>query len=536
MPKQIGISILAGLITKLFAGLPSPFKGINNDRLENGKTVDRYQICLAMTTLAATLRTFRRSGGRLPDFSQCATQNNQNENNVLIPGIEPERQAELHGYLRALAAARHTPPILPVSTPAPSLYQEVWWKLTAAQHEGFPYATFPALIALGATDVAKAICALRKVLQGNRILRSCLFVGGGELRVKFCSLDDIEIPISAAANEAEFREIVRKERATYVPITAQPPLRLRLITYGSNVFVSFIFHHAIVDNASLTLLEGELFNSLDVSEGTPYQQSNLDFYDWATWERNLFEGPMGATLREYWIGWRTRVPGLSSQGIKDFTWVSGNRTKHPIHLNAAMVDEINRRARQLGSTPFVIILAAYAIALSRWSGSRHFPLRAVGSSRIGPFTKSGLGLFMCHDPIEVDFRGLSRVGDAAEALCAEYRSSVALRIPTHMTGSGADYDVLHSGIGASINFIPESVRACAPPSQQPTVYLPETYEDPERWIVPQPSIVLELIGRRSDLTGFLAFNDEVVDRVDQKKIVGLFGEAVWDLLTDTSII
>ena len=488
---------------------------------------------LGMVTLAVALKKFRRSGGAvLPDWYGRPDECQPGVDGPKFPGIDSKRQAELSVYLEAMTSTRRPPLVSCDVAPRPSLYQEVWWKLTASQTEGFPYALFPTVIDLGMTDIRMALRAIRATLDRHRVLRSIFLAKSERLEVEFCSADDVEIRVSSVLSESALLELMQVERATAVPITMKPPLRIHLVTHGSRLLAFFTFHHAIIDHMSVRILERELRGCLKRGGvALEESQSRLDFYDWAAWERSWFESTAGSQVCGYWRDWRARVPSLCSPTLKNLEWVRGTRTKHKVHMNTAMVEKIGKRARRLGTTPFLVILCAYVTALRRWSGKLHFPVRAVGNSRVGPLAASGVGLFMCHDPIEVDLQGLASTDDLIEALCAEYRSSVALRIPTHMTGSGADYDALHSSIGASINFVPEAAgRSGVSSSEQPAISLSEPDEEPTDWLVPQPSIVLELIGRRGALSGYLAFNDKIIGGDEQRFAVNLFGEAIWTAL------
>lgn len=484
-----------------------------------------------MTTLAAMLRNLQRSSVDAVKAHSPPPKGNSVSELAVLTEIGLERQDELFAYLKAQASAVRPGLVQSDFAPRPSLYQEVWWHLTAGRIGGVPYARVPITIDLGATDVPMAIRAIRAVLERHRVLRTAFSIRDGRLAVEICSTEDVEIFVSSAdSDDAMLARILREQDKT-PSISGRPPAGIHLVTHKGRMVGSLVFHHAIVDHMSTLVLKAEIIQQLKGHTSSFDENTKrLDFYDWAAWERSWFESESGKRVCDYWSGWRERVPNLCSPTGRELDWLCVTRRRHPIHLNAAFVQRILQRASQLGTTPFVIVLSAYVIALRFWSGKSHFALRAVGNSRVGPLL-TGVGLFMCHDLIEVDLRGLIFLDDVINAMCAEYRASVALRIPTHMTGSRVGYDTLHPTIGASINFIPGNLRmAWATPAQEPEISLPEPDEAPTDSQVAQPTIILELLGRGGQLSGTLAFNDRIVGYDEQRHMVHLFGKAMWSIL------
>ncbi len=194
-------------------------------------------------------------------------------------------------------------------------------------------------------------------------------------------LDFAAIDAAAWDDERLRRELVE---AGYRPfrLGTAPPLRVRLfLRQGGEAVLLFAVHHIVADLWSLALLYRDLDLLLAGREPRPADAEYLDF---AAWERARFAGPDGAAERDHWqrrLAGAPTVLGLphdSGQGAaQDFRGAS-----FAFDLGAALSGAVLAAAGNAGTTPYVVLLAAFQGLLLRATGARDL---LVGS----PFAARG---------------------------------------------------------------------------------------------------------------------------------------------------
>ena len=131
------------------------------------------------------------------------------------------------------------------------------------------------------------------------------------------------------------------------------------------------FHHSIIDMWSGHLLLRELVMLYARELGEPVTLPEpVQFGDYATWLRE----PQQAAAREQLHGyWKTRLAQLPAALELPFSGQRGHAgatlcERIPVVLPAPLTAAIKRFAEAVGTTPFVVILAAFHAVLARYSG------------------------------------------------------------------------------------------------------------------------------------------------------------------------
>jgi hypothetical protein len=432
------------------------------------------------------------------------------------------RKPELIAYLRARAAV--TPPVVCPSTDGllvASLTQQVWWRLV--RPSPIQLRMEKLLLALPfAAPAERAAEALKGLVARHDCLRSRLTdTGDGPPSVSLNRAEDFDVEVGQAEDEAGARALAAEFVAPRLPVDGDWLCRGAVYGYGDMSLVVLVCHHIVFDGSSMALAAGELNDRIF---GFEPEGEAVQFTDYARWEKDWFASGSGETLAAYWRDWLAAIPPLRSPSGADLRWKPGARVDHPFDLPADLSQRLDAAATRLKTTPFVVILAAYATALSRWSGQACFPLRSVGDLRASQALSGTVGLMLCADALEID----TAVGpeELVRAIAAEYRSATALRLPSHPAGTGAGYEEFHERIGATINYIPAG--AARIDTRGPPILMPTPPNKPQTlpWPVPLPSIFLRLWDVGAELAGRLEFNEAVLSTEEQLRLVKEFQAAL----------
>jgi amino acid adenylation domain-containing protein len=295
-----------------------------------------------------------------------------------------------------ITSARH----LPLS-PA----QHGLWFLSRLEGAGVAYNISHAYRLDGPLDTAALDWALACVIARHESLRTVYEEKGGQVFLRPVSaatgglLTEIQIP--EGAEEAGF-VWQQMEEAARIPfdLTADLMVRARLVGLGGDRrLLQLTFHHIAVDGWSIGVFLSELqafyANRVGLSGETP-PPPELQFGDYARWQRELLQGEGLDRLTSYW---RERLRGAPSAhelpvdyprpAKQSFRGDAIRRSVQP-QLYACLKE----LARSQGTTAFILLQTAFAAHLARWQRTNDVVMGTPTSGRNQPETHPLIGNFV----------------------------------------------------------------------------------------------------------------------------------------------
>ncbi|MEX5713134.1 condensation domain-containing protein [Parafrankia sp. FMc6] len=259
----------------------------------------------------------------------------------------------------------------------------------------------------GPLDVEAAERALRHVAAAHRVLRSRFVVADSDLWMRTDPDPAVDVAVEdrrgAGVGVARQRALdeVRAALAAPFDLAAGPCARFRLVRLAADhhVVLSAV-HHIAVDEASLDVLEREFAACYRAVVGggratlTP-PAGGIDFGDYAAWERDgLASGSFDADVR--W--WRETMRPPLRRSVFRWTGPPGGPRAVvravPVDIEPRLAAAVTAVARSERTTPFVVLLSAFARLLARESGDRDVRVATNVSTRhrsgledvVGPLT------------------------------------------------------------------------------------------------------------------------------------------------------
>ncbi|MGW3963677.1 non-ribosomal peptide synthetase [Amycolatopsis sp. NPDC005003] len=183
--------------------------------------------------------------------------------------------------------------------------------------------------------------------------------------------------VDITSDGRDFEESVRAAAAEHsrVPfdLTAAPPLRYLFVAGPQRQAVVLIAHHVLLDGWAVGLLLDELFSSYRaLKAGLPLPRTEPAPTTEALLRRHEQDRASGEwdRLAEFWLKYLDGVPTVlelpTDEPRPTIQDPAGHRI--PLDLGADLSALVGDRARELGITPFALLLASYGLALSRWTG------------------------------------------------------------------------------------------------------------------------------------------------------------------------
>ena len=337
--------------------------------------------------------------------------------------------------IRAAGRARHAPEfaVQPRTRRMPLSYAQArLWFLDGLDGGGATYA-MPAALALdGALDEAALRAALSEIVRRHEVLRSRFGATDGMPWQEIVAAHDVALRVvdlsasSDAVRDDDVRRLTHAEATAPFDLSSGELLRATLVRTAPERHVLLLtIHHIAADAWSLNVLVRELaalYAAFVRGEPSPLAPLAFGYADFAAWQRADVRGAASAPQESYW---RERLAGAPA--------VLELPTDRPrsavLHRRGdtvafALDDEtgaaVTAFARSSGATVFMVLLAAYAVVLARWSGQRDVVVGTPIANRTRDEVEPLIGFFLNTLPLRIDLGGdpdgrelLQRVRDTA---------------------------------------------------------------------------------------------------------------------------
>jgi len=188
-----------------------------------------------------------------------------------------------------------------------------------------------------------------------------------------------------------------------------PVARVTLFLRSSDTVLLFAVHHIVSDAWSRGLLISEI-DSLYAAEarGAPAALPPLttQYVDFVEWQSRMLEGPEGREHREYWEGRLAgRLPVLELTTDRPRGRARGRGEAVPLEVGEEMTLRLRELAKAEGVTLFTVLLGAFQVLLSRYTGQEDILVGAPTGGRHRPEFRNVIGYFVNPIVIRGDLSG-----------------------------------------------------------------------------------------------------------------------------------
>ena len=194
------------------------------------------------------------------------------------------------------------------------------------------------------------------------------------------------------------QQLSREEAHRTFDLSKGPLLRASLLRVAPREHVLLItMHHIVSDGWSVGIVKKELsalYDAYSVGRSSPLSDLPVQYVDYANWQRRWLQGEVFQTQLDYW---RKNLAGAPPE-----LTLPTDRPRPAIEsfkgacltfvLPLTLAGALTKLGRRENVTFFVVLLSAYQVLLSRWSGQEDI---IVGSPIAGRTVREVEGLVGC---------------------------------------------------------------------------------------------------------------------------------------------
>lgn len=288
-----------------------------------------------------------------------------------------------------------------------SYAQEMLWFLG----KRWPDADLPKRLTVTMTDTLTGPlppdllrAAIADLLDRHEVLRSAVVVEDGEAAMVVLPSVPVSMRVHdltdrpAAEREAAAAELLPTLGAGGVSAFDAPPIRFELLTVQEDLHhLTIVAHHLFFDYWSAQVLRTELHKTVDAlraGEPAPLAAAELQYVDFAEWEREVAHSPAMQPGLDYWVEQLADLPPLRLPTDRPRPWsATGAARRATLLLPGELVDGIRELALRHRASPFMVLSGVFLGLLSELTGQDDVAIPTIFAGRIHPDTQQMLGYF-----------------------------------------------------------------------------------------------------------------------------------------------
>ena len=200
--------------------------------------------------------------------------------------------------------------------------------------------------------------------------------------------------------DSEVRKKIEREIRLPFDLEHGPMLRARLYKLDDNQYgLIVVMHHIVTDGWSMGVFVREiaaLYAAERMGMSSPLPQLDIQYGDFAEWQRNWLQGDVLERQLNYW---RKQLAAAPEELMLPFdrprpAMQTSNGAVLDINLDGEVAAQVKQVARQFDTTVYVVLLAAFKVLLARWSRQKDICVGMPVAGRTRPEVENLIGFFV----------------------------------------------------------------------------------------------------------------------------------------------
>ena len=260
------------------------------------------------------------------------------------------------------------------------------------EDENTAYNVPAAMMIEGKLDKGRFEEVFKQLIERHETLRTSFkLVNGEPVQIVHKSVD-FEINC-IQSEECNIKEIIGEFIRPF-DLRKAPLLRLSLISLSDyRHILLYDMHHIISDGTSMGIL---IWEFVDLYEGKKLPELRIQYKDFSAWQNGLFDTGVIKKQEEYWLNiFSGEIPVLDMPtdyprpSIQSFEGDSIS-----FKVDKEMAERLIMLASETGTTLYMVLLAAYNILLSKYSGQEDIIVGSPVAGRQHADLENVIGMFV----------------------------------------------------------------------------------------------------------------------------------------------
>ncbi|MHA7629651.1 non-ribosomal peptide synthase/polyketide synthase [Corallococcus sp. M7] len=317
--------------------------------------------------------------------------------------------AALAERLQRAATGTRLPSLTRTRTEGPqplSFAQQRLWFLDQLAPDDASYNLPVALRLLGRLDVEALRRAFEALVARHEALRTTFFEEEGQPFQRIHPPAEWVLPVEdlsgldESTRDAETLRRATREARQPFNLVRGPLLRTSLLRLAEETHVLLVtMHHIVSDGWSMGVLIRELaslYESFSGGRAPSLPPLPVQYADFALWQRQWLQGETLESQLGYWKRQLAGAPAaLELPTDRPRPAVQSRRgATVPVHFPSQLTDSLRSLAQREGATPFMLLLSAFQLLLSRYSGQDDISVGSPIAGRTHAEAESLIGFFV----------------------------------------------------------------------------------------------------------------------------------------------
>ncbi|HYH79588.1 MAG TPA: condensation domain-containing protein, partial [Longimicrobium sp.] len=337
--------------------------------------------------------------------------------------LTPAQRRELLKMARARSLVGNRselPPIEPAARDGRlplSFAQERLWFIDRLEPGSAVYNLSAALRLGGALDGAALERSLSEIVRRHEALRTVFAEADGSPVQVIAPFVGFSLPVEdlselgAADREAALRRRAGEEARRPFDLAAGPLFRAALLRLGAEDHVLLLsMHHVVSDGWSMGVLSREcsvLYAAYREGRESPLPELAVQYADYAVWQREQLAGEVLERQLSYWRERLADAPALLElptdhprPAVRTFRGANER-----VQLPAEVLERLRALGRQEGASLYMVVLSAFQVLLSKYSGSEDIVVGSPIAGRTRGEVEGLIGFFVNTLVLRTDVSG-----------------------------------------------------------------------------------------------------------------------------------
>mgnify|MGYP005834128821 CR=1 FL=1 len=248
------------------------------------------------------------------------------------------------------------------------------------------------MVVEGAVDRERLENAFKQLVKRHDTLRTSFEIIDGEPVQRVHR--DIDLKLTCMETDEGNIHSAIEEFIEPFDLSEAPLLRVGLVKVSEDKHILlFDMHHIISDGTSMNILIKEFIH---LYSGQELPELRIQYKDFSAWQNEMFKSVAIKKQEEYWLNtFNGELPVLNMPtdyprpAVQSF---EGDNISFGLDSEAAK--ELNKLASETGSTLYMVLLAAYNVLLSKYTGQEDIIVGSPVAGRLHTDLDSIIGMFV----------------------------------------------------------------------------------------------------------------------------------------------